>query len=111
MLERIPQNITSDNNAFLTKDILEEEMLQAIRILEQDKSLGPNGFSIRFYKHLWGLIKYDLQGMLNYTLQKEESWWSHQLNLFGINSKGDKPFKFFYISANLPLQLFLKDSH
>jgi hypothetical protein len=72
MLENIPQNITAEDNELLTKEISEEEMFQTIRSLEQDKSPGPYNFSIRFYKHFWGLIKHDLRCMLNYTLRKKK---------------------------------------
>jgi hypothetical protein len=60
MLEHIPLRITVEDDELLTQKISEEKILQAIKILDQDKAPGPDGFSIRFYKHLWSLIKHDL---------------------------------------------------
>jgi hypothetical protein len=94
MLEHIPQNITAKDNELLTKEISEEEILQAIRSLEQDKAPGPDGFSIRFYKHFWGLIKHDLRRMLNYTLQKKKVGGATNSTFLALIPKETNPSNF-----------------
>ena len=38
--------------------------------MELDKALGPDGFSIHFYRICWPIIKYDLLRMISSFLRK-----------------------------------------
>jgi hypothetical protein len=94
MLEHIPHQITMEDNELLTQQISEEETLQAIRSLDQDKAPGPDGFSIRFFKHFWSLIKHDLRRMLNYTLWKKKVGGATNSTFLALIPKETNPSNF-----------------
>jgi len=94
MLEHIPLRITTKDNELLTQQISEEDILQAIRSLDQDKALGPDGFSIIFYKHFWNLIKYDLRHILNYSLHKKKVGGETNSTFLALIPKETNPSNF-----------------
>ena len=57
----IPSKISDDENEELMKPVLEYEISDAIWTLQ----LGPDGFTINFYRDAWYIIKVDLRRMLN----------------------------------------------
>ena len=61
----IHSNISDKENEELGKPILEHEIIEAIWALQPDKSPGPDGFMINFYRVAWNIIKDDLRKMLN----------------------------------------------
>ncbi|KAJ9559863.1 hypothetical protein OSB04_005023 [Centaurea solstitialis] len=50
----------------------EEEVWEAIKSCGSNKSPGPDGFTFRFVKDFWGLIKGDVMGALNWLWEKED---------------------------------------
>ena len=54
----------------MAKPILEYEIKNVIWSLKDDKVLGPDNFTINFYKAAWDIIKEDLKRMLNWTRKK-----------------------------------------
>ena len=50
LLSGIPSLITEQDDKDLSKPIMEFEIKAAIWSLQADKSLGPNGFTINFYR-------------------------------------------------------------
>lgn len=72
LLENIPTTITKEENEAFVGEISDEEIINSIWSLGQDKAPWPNGFCINFFKVLWEVIKYDLKRMLNYTLTKKK---------------------------------------
>ena len=37
-----------------------EEIFRVVKELEGDKASGPDGFSMAFYRHCWGVVKRDV---------------------------------------------------
>eukprot|EP00253_Pinus_taeda_P024611 PITA_24611 len=64
LLQYLPKGITQGINESLNREIEEEEIRKAIWTLQPDKSPGPDGFPINFYRDHWQLIKKDLEKML-----------------------------------------------
>ena len=60
MVRDIPALISPEESLQLESPISEEEVKKAIWSLHPDKSLGPNGFPVRFYRMCWHFIKKDL---------------------------------------------------
>ena len=71
LLSGIHSSIFEEENKELGKPISENEIIEAIWTLHPDKSLGPNGFTINFYRDAWDIIKEDLKKMLNWTQKKK----------------------------------------
>ena len=46
------------------KPFSEQESVEFIWAMESDKTPGPDGFSIHFYKVCWPIIKFDLLRMI-----------------------------------------------
>ena len=38
----------------------EQEVLRVVKELEGDKTLGPDGFSLAFFHHCWGVVERDV---------------------------------------------------
>ena len=38
----------------------QEEVLRAVKELEEDKTLDPDGFSLAFFHHCWGVVEKDV---------------------------------------------------
>ena len=61
-----------DENEQLVRPISEQEISDAIWSLQLDKAPGPNGFTIKFYRATWEIIKVDLRRMLSWTRKKDK---------------------------------------
>lgn len=48
----------------LEKPFMDEEVLEALVALKEDKAPGPNGFPMKFYKVFWEVIKNDVMAVL-----------------------------------------------
>jgi hypothetical protein len=69
-LSNIPHLIRPEDNAALTSEVTEEEIIKVIWSMESDKAPGPDGFTIHFYKVCWNIIKRDLQKMIKGFMRK-----------------------------------------
>ncbi|XP_026438856.1 uncharacterized protein LOC113337381 [Papaver somniferum] len=58
-------SITHMEAETIDADFSEEEVIQAIRDLGNDKALGPDGFPIMFFQKCWHFIKEDIMGTVN----------------------------------------------
>ena len=76
-VEDIPQ-LTSVENDILAAPFSENEVLEAISQMKNNKAPGPDGFPAEFYKKCWHIIKGDLLPMFN-------DLFSGQLQLFQLN--------------------------
>ena len=65
LLTGIHSNISKEENKELGNPISKTEIIEAIWTLNPDKSPGPNGFTINFYRAAWDIIKEYLKKMLN----------------------------------------------
>ena len=62
----IPSLVTPKDRKTLEAPISEEEIKKAIWSLHPDKSPGSDGFTIRFYRLCWKLIKKDLLHLISW---------------------------------------------
>eukprot|EP00253_Pinus_taeda_P015169 PITA_15169 len=60
LTQAIPNVITNEQNLALLREISMKEVEEAIKIMPNDKALGPDGFTIKFYKACWPTIKTEL---------------------------------------------------
>jgi hypothetical protein len=67
LLSHIPRKITDEDNLNLNRQIEEAEILKAINQFNEDKALGPDGFTLHFYKKCWHIIKQDFTRMIRFT--------------------------------------------
>eukprot|EP00253_Pinus_taeda_P023359 PITA_23359 len=56
----IPKSITEEQNWALRRTITMEEVEEEVRSMPSDKALGPDGFTINFYKACWNIVKQDI---------------------------------------------------
>jgi hypothetical protein len=49
---------------WLERDFKENEVIEVVKKLQVDKSLGPDGFSLGFVQTCWEVIKEDIMAVL-----------------------------------------------
>lgn len=54
------ERVSEDMNAYLTKDITEEEIKEAIFDIGPHRAPGPDGFPAVFYHQHWDVVKEDV---------------------------------------------------
>jgi len=59
------QQIHQEDNEFLTRPFTLDELDMVIRDMKNNTSLGPDGYSVEFYKAFWHLIRDDIKEMLD----------------------------------------------
>jgi hypothetical protein len=62
--------------------------------MEPDKALGPDGFSIQFYRVCWEIIKIDLLRMIKYFQQRAKVGGSTNSNFIALIPKEVNPGSF-----------------
>lgn len=78
---RLGSVLTTDQQQQLITPITSEEIRQALLDIGNDKALGPNGYSVEFFKATWDIVNSDLQQALmefftsGHLLKK----WNHTL--------------------------------
>jgi hypothetical protein len=60
IIHHIPFLVTEEQNNHMNKPIMKEEIDQALQEMPNGKSLGPNGFTVKFFKAYWEIIKHDV---------------------------------------------------
>jgi hypothetical protein len=75
--EDIPQ-VSVEENDLLTAPYTEEEVRNAIFLMEHNKAPGPDGFPAEFYQTFWDTIRVDLMDLFS-------SHHAGQLELFRLN--------------------------
>jgi hypothetical protein len=78
-IEHIPQ-LSTEENAILTADFTENEVLQAISQIKLNKAPGPDGLPAKFYQTFWNISKSDLNLMAMFAQLQ-----SAELSLFKLN--------------------------
>ena len=63
-LNVIPKLINEDTNSKLTREVMQQEIKEALDQMNPDKSLGPDRFTARFHQQCWNIIKKDLTKMI-----------------------------------------------
>ena len=93
LLSKIPSLITKQDDKDLSKPIMEYEIKAAIWSLQANKALGPDGFTINFYREAWDTIKEDMKRMLNWMRRKDK-----------VGGPPTLPFSLSYQKKNNPVQ-------
>ncbi|KAJ9558370.1 hypothetical protein OSB04_012984 [Centaurea solstitialis] len=70
--------LNADEASSLERRFTEEEIWNAVRDCGRDKSPGPDGFTMEFIVHFWGLLKHYLMALLDRFW--EESEFGHGCN-------------------------------
>jgi hypothetical protein len=52
--------VTEEQNNNLNKPIVEEEIDQVLQEILSRKALGPDGFTVEFFKACWEIVKHDV---------------------------------------------------
>eukprot|EP00253_Pinus_taeda_P026308 PITA_26308 len=60
LMQSIPKVVTKDQNLALLNEISMEEVEEAVKSMPNDKSPGPDGFTIKFFKACWQTIKTEI---------------------------------------------------
>lgn len=63
-LQQIQPRVTAQMNTSLVKPVTENEVFQALQMMDVDKAPGPYGFTIGFYKDYWQTIKSSLVSLI-----------------------------------------------
>ena len=91
LLLGIPTLTKDAENIELSKPIMEFEIKTAIWSVREDKALGPDGFSIKFYRIAWEIIKEDLKRMLNWTRKKYKIGKAKSSSFLSLIPKENNP--------------------
>jgi len=52
--------ISQEENDWMQRPFTESEVLQCLQLCDGDKTLGPDGYTMSFFKSCWGIVKEDL---------------------------------------------------
>eukprot|EP00253_Pinus_taeda_P022180 PITA_22180 len=94
LLQHLPKDISQEANDSLNREITEEEIRKAIWTLQLDKSPGPDGFPINFYRDHWHLIKKDLAKMLRGIQRKGKMGGFTNSTFLALIPKENRPTSF-----------------
>eukprot|EP00253_Pinus_taeda_P001989 PITA_01989 len=94
LLQHLLKGITQEVNDSLNREIAEEEIRKAIWTLQPDKSLGPDGFPINFYRDHWQLIRKDLVKMLRGIQRKRKMGGYTNSTFLALIPKENRPTSF-----------------
>jgi ribonuclease HI len=86
-LSIIPVLIKEDINTKLTKELLQQEIKEALDQMNPDKAPGPDGFTARFYQQCWEIIKTDLTKMIRKSQQSSKLGGSTNLAFLALIPK------------------------
>lgn len=64
----VVNTLSDDQYSFLHNPISNLEILNAVQQIGSWKSLGPDGFQARFYKHYWDTVGGDIQVLIHKLL-------------------------------------------
>jgi hypothetical protein len=56
--------VTYDQNVSLSKPIAKDEIDQVVQEMPNGKALGPDGFTVDFFKACWEVVKRDIYGVV-----------------------------------------------
>ena len=71
-LNKFERKISNNWHPSLTTSFEEKELFQALKSMEENKSLGKDGIPMEFYLTFWPIIKNDFKELVNYILFKKK---------------------------------------
>eukprot|EP00253_Pinus_taeda_P024410 PITA_24410 len=112
LLHHLPKSISQKENDILNQEITEEEIRKCISTLQPDKSPGPNGFPINFYRDHRHLIKKDLAKMLRGIQRKGKMGGFTNSTFLALIPKENRPTSFYTFRpislCNSSYKIFMK---
>ena len=93
-LDNVPPLVNVEDNYTLMKPFSEKEIVDVIWSMVSDKSPGPDGFSIHFYKVCWPIIKSDLLCQVSAFQKKAKVGGGTNSTFLSINPKEINPSSF-----------------
>eukprot|EP00253_Pinus_taeda_P033369 PITA_33369 len=94
LLQHLPKGISQEVNDSLNREITEEEIRKAIWTLQPDKSPGPDGFPINFYRDHWQLIRKYLLKILRGIQRKGKMGGFTNSTFLALIPKENRPTSF-----------------
>eukprot|EP00253_Pinus_taeda_P003315 PITA_03315 len=94
LLQHLPKGISQEVSDSLNREITEEDIRKAIWTLQPDKSPGPDGFPINFYRDHWHLIRKDLVKMLRGIQRKGKMGGFTNSTFLALIPKENRPTSF-----------------
>ena len=79
--QHVVRSVSTDNHNMLNREIQPEEIHNALRKMKNNKSPGPDGIIVEFYKLYWDVIKDDLYDVFETSYMSEELSYSQYLAL------------------------------
>ena len=75
----ITTKLSDEQNDILNSDITEDEILAGLKSMSNNKSPGPDGIIVEFYKEFWRLLGEDSSMVLVNCLNNEQLTYSQYL--------------------------------
>ena len=75
----IDNELSNDSQNTLNKDLSAEELFNSLKLMKNNKSPGPDGLSVEFYKAFWIHLKEPLLKVYNYSFELEEMSYTQYL--------------------------------
>ena len=72
-LNRYNKKISNDWHPNLTKPFEENELFQALKSMEENKSPGKDAIPMEFYLKFWPIIKNDFKELINHIFLKKRN--------------------------------------
>ena len=86
------KKLSEDSKNFMDSDIEASEIFKALKKMQNNKSPGPGGICVEFYKLYWNLIGDDLCEVLKKGLEDQELAYSQYLaSIILLYKKGPRP--------------------
>ena len=83
-LEHLNSKLTDEYKAFLDSDISIDEISKSLYLMSNNKSPGPDGICVEFYKMYWKDIKHDLFDCFMEGLQNQELSYTQYLAMITL---------------------------
>eukprot|EP00253_Pinus_taeda_P009522 PITA_09522 len=64
LTRHIPRLVSREDNFNLNRRVIEEEINEVLKEMQNGKAPGPNGFNVDFFKACWNIIKQDILNVI-----------------------------------------------
>ena len=73
-LNKYNKKISNDWHPNLTEPLEENELFQALKSMEENKSPGKDGIPMEFYRKFWPIIKNDFKDLMNHIFLEKRKF-------------------------------------
>lgn len=88
---QINSKVNDQKNSELEKEVTSEEIRETVWSMHPEKALGPDGFTIAFYKSHWETIQKDLVCMIKNVFKTHKVTGKYKNFTLGSYPEGAKP--------------------